>query len=272
VLAELLGRSGRKVVLLEKNSGPPRYLRPEILWPATIDVLCSLIPKATWEQESASPLRGMEINEGKRVHHLISPDLLDDLKIQPWLTNPNLTREHLLSLNSSEVRRGFEVTSVLKEKERIVGVRALDVATAKESEWLARWTIGDDGPQSILRKAAGLQMERIMFPLDFHCFGFDWPPGLDSSFAQVWLNESDDPSGILLLAAGPLPQGKGVGFVAARPKISDSPASVAEPWKRFCSLYPAAPSIVGERRFPEDFMCIRRGGATSRATVWTGPS
>jgi len=259
VLAELLGRAGKKVVLLEKNAGPPQYLRPEILWPATIDVLCSLIPRATWEEDAALPLRGIEVNDGKRVRSLISPGLLDDLKIQPWLTNPNLTRERLLGLESYEARRGVEVTSVLKEKDRIVGVRALDVTTAKEREWLAHLTIGDDGPQSIIRKAAGLQMERTMFPLDFHCFGFDWPSRLNPTVGQVWLNESDDPSGIIVLAAGPLPQGKGIGFVAARPKISDSAASVTEPWKRFCHLYPGILEVVGERVFPDDFMCIRRG-------------
>ncbi|MCI0353685.1 MAG: NAD(P)-binding protein, partial [Acidobacteria bacterium] len=34
VLAELLGRGGKRVVVLEKSTAPPSWLRPEVLWPA----------------------------------------------------------------------------------------------------------------------------------------------------------------------------------------------------------------------------------------------
>jgi len=47
VLAELLGRGGKKVVVLEKSTGPPNFVRPEVLWPATMEVLFSLIPRET---------------------------------------------------------------------------------------------------------------------------------------------------------------------------------------------------------------------------------
>ena len=259
VLAELLGRGGKKVVLLEKNAAQPAYVRPEILWPSTIDTLCALVPKENWEQDAALPLRGINFSRKKRLHPLISPSLLDSSRIQPWFTNPNLTREHLLRLHAFEARRGVEVTTVLKEKGRVVGVRALDTTTGKESECLARWTIGDDGPQSLIRKACGLQMERTMFPFDFHCFAFDWPERFASNVVRVWVNESGDDSGIILLVAGPLPQGKAVGMVGARPRIADSSDSVEAPWNRFCSQDAAIQEVVGHRKFPRDFVSIRRG-------------
>ena len=259
VLAELLGRGGKKVVLLEKSTGPPSYLRPEILWPATIEVLCSLIPREVWERDAARPLRGIEVSDGERTHRPMTLELLGSIKIQPWFTNPNLTREHLLRLGGFEVRRGVEVTSVLKAGDRISGVRALDVTTGKGNEWLARWTIGDDGPQSLVRKGCGLQMERTIFPLDFHCFGFDWPASFEPAIARAWLNEDVDRSGIIVLGAGELPGGKGIGLVAARPKIADSNESVEEPWSRFCAMDPAIRQVVRDRQFPRDFVSIRRG-------------
>jgi len=38
VLAQLLSRGGQRVIVLERSAAPPNWLRPEILWPATIEV------------------------------------------------------------------------------------------------------------------------------------------------------------------------------------------------------------------------------------------
>ena len=48
VLAELLGRDGKRVVVLERSTGPPPWNRPEVLWPATIELLLSLAPDSAW--------------------------------------------------------------------------------------------------------------------------------------------------------------------------------------------------------------------------------
>src|SRR5688572_11947893 len=60
VLAELLGRGGKKVVVLERSTGPPPFSRPEVLWPATIELLCTLLSKSAWLAETAVPLAGVE--------------------------------------------------------------------------------------------------------------------------------------------------------------------------------------------------------------------
>jgi 2-polyprenyl-6-methoxyphenol hydroxylase-like FAD-dependent oxidoreductase len=41
-LALALGRSGRRVALVEREATPPRRVRPEILWGATLDALAKL--------------------------------------------------------------------------------------------------------------------------------------------------------------------------------------------------------------------------------------
>ena len=51
LLAELLGRGGKRVIVLERSTASPNWLRPEILWPATAEVLCSLAPQQVWRPE-----------------------------------------------------------------------------------------------------------------------------------------------------------------------------------------------------------------------------
>jgi 2-polyprenyl-6-methoxyphenol hydroxylase-like FAD-dependent oxidoreductase len=81
VLAELLGRDGKKVIVLEKSTGPPNWLRPEVLWPATMDVLFSLSPRETWEKEAVLPMRGVELHDGQRATPLITQELLQKARV-----------------------------------------------------------------------------------------------------------------------------------------------------------------------------------------------
>lgn len=178
VLAELLGRGGKKVVVLERSLAPPNWVRPEILWPSTAQVLFSLLSRQELEKEALLPVRGIEGHDGRRTIIFFSPQLLEEVQVQPWSADPNQTRERLLRLGAFELRRGVEVLAVLKEKNRIVGVRTREVATAQERDLLAQYTVGDDGANSVVRKACDIQMETQLFPVDFLCFGFDWPSSL----------------------------------------------------------------------------------------------
>jgi 2-polyprenyl-6-methoxyphenol hydroxylase-like FAD-dependent oxidoreductase len=258
VLAEQLGRAGKNVLVLEKRAGPPDWVWPELLWPATTDVLFSLMPKATWEQEAMLAVRGIEFHDGRRVVPFITPELLHEAQVQPWFTHPHRTRELLLRLRSFELRRGVEVRSVLKEKDRIVGVRTHEVATGDEREILGRWTVGDDGVHSAVRKACGIRFETRMFPVDFLCFGFDWPSSLASATARVWLNTKGVASGIVGLVMFPVPNEKGIGLVPVRSKIFDANPEVEESWSRFCSIDAVVHDVMRERKFPQGLFRIRR--------------
>jgi len=258
VLAELLGRGGKKVVVLEKSTGPPNFVRPEVLWPATIEVLFSLIPRDTWEKEAVLPMRGVELHDGQRAIPLITPELLQEAQVQPWFTNPNQTRELLLHLGSFELRRGVEVIDVLKEKNRIVGVRTRDVTTAEEHEVLADCTVGDDGVHSAVRKACGIEIKTRMLPIDLLCFGFDWPSSLPFATGRVWRNLKGLGSGILVLGALPAAAGKAAGLVPVRSKIFNANPHVEESWNQLCSMDPVIKDVIRDRRFPQDFVRIRR--------------
>lgn len=258
VLAELLGRGGKKVVVLEKNTAPPKWVRPEVLWPATAQVMFSLIPAQTLEKEAVLPLRGVDLHDGRRTVSFITPEVLHEAQVQPWSTDPNQTREQFLRLSAFELRRGVEVIAVLKEQSRVVGVRTRNVTTAEEREVLAHCTVGDDGVHSVVRKACDIEIKTRMFPVDFLCFGFDWPVILPTATARVWLNSMPAASGIFVLVALPLPNGRGVGLVAVRSAIFDHSPSVEDAWKRFCSADAAIKEVIKDRQFPQEFMRIRR--------------
>jgi 2-polyprenyl-6-methoxyphenol hydroxylase-like FAD-dependent oxidoreductase len=73
---------------------------------------------------------------------------------QPYSTAN--TRELLMAHAPCECRRGVEVTGVLRDGGRVVGVRARDTAGGAEREVLAEWTVGDDGAHSVVRRCCGL--------------------------------------------------------------------------------------------------------------------
>src|SRR5215510_11190267 len=76
VLAELLGRGGKRVVVLERSTAPPPWSRPEILWPATFELLCSLLPRERWQERAVLPLEGVRLFDGHEWRWAISPETL----------------------------------------------------------------------------------------------------------------------------------------------------------------------------------------------------
>ncbi|HEV3121842.1 MAG TPA: FAD-dependent oxidoreductase, partial [Isosphaeraceae bacterium] len=63
VLAHLLSRRGKRVVVLEKSAGPQKLVRPEVLWPPTVELLRSLLSDLDFET-ALIPLRGVAFSRG----------------------------------------------------------------------------------------------------------------------------------------------------------------------------------------------------------------
>ena len=257
VLACLVGRAGKRVVVLERSAGPPDWVRPEILWPATVGVLSSLIPRSELEREALLSLQGITVAVGEQKLLSITPERLREFEVQPRSTDPNRTRELLLRLGSFELRRGVEVTGVLKQGSRIEGVRFREITTGAEGEVLARLTVGDDGAQSVVRRACGIEIRTRMFPLDFLCLGFRWPSSLPPARGRVWLDRRRG-SRIFALLALPLPGERGAGVVLARPEVFDGSREVQGEWRGFAESDAVIQEIAGERAFPEGFVRVRR--------------
>ncbi len=258
VLAELLGRRGGRVVVLERATAPPSWLRPEILWPATVEVLFSLAPRKVWEQSAMLPLQGIRVHDGRGVVRLVTREIIDTARVQPWFTNPNETREQLLRLGSFELRRGVEVTQVLRERDRIVGVRARNLMTKQESDILGTWTVGDDGVHSAVREACGIEMRTRLFPVQFLAAALTWPEHLPTGTIHLWPNWESGRSGITLFGAGSLPGGRGVGLALVDGRQFDANSDPAESWRQFTARDPASERLVAGLDFPRGFARIRR--------------
>ncbi len=256
VLAELLGRAGKNVVVLEKSTERPQWTRPEILWPATVELLFSLRQREEWEQEAMLPLQGVQVFDGKQFIAGITRQTFDDAGVQPWSTDPNLTRELLLSSSVFELRRGVEVTEVLKEHDRVVGVRARKINGGEAFEVLAPWTIGDDGRDSIVRHACGLKMPMRTVPLEMFCFKFDWPATFPPGFVTGFPNFKGGPCGILAWGGPPIPNGKGAGVIGVLTKEFET-HSPEEAWAELRAIHPVIDEVAGNRKFPDDFGRIR---------------
>jgi 2-polyprenyl-6-methoxyphenol hydroxylase-like FAD-dependent oxidoreductase len=257
VLAALLAKAGRRVVVLEKAVASPAWTRPEILWPATTDTLFSLLPRATWEEDALRQLGGVDAWNGRQMIQLIPAATLHKVQVERWAADAVRMRERLLGLGTFELYRGEEVIAVLKEQNRIAGVRTRNVVTGIERKFLAPWTIGDDGVHSVVREVCGLEIRTKMFPLDFVCFTFSWPAAFDPATARVWLNIEESHSGILGLFAVPLPQ-RGAGVALVRPGIFERKDLARKAWETFCARDASLQKMVQARGFPEDFVRVRR--------------
>src|SRR5262249_40303516 len=161
---------------LEKAAASsPWATRPEILWPATTETLFSLLPKTAWEADALRRLGGVDTWNGRKTIQLIPADTLRKVRVERWAADAVRMRERLLGLGMFALYRGEEVIGVLKEKNRIVGVRTRNTLSGIEREFLAPWTIGDDGVHSAVREACSVGIRTKMFPVDFVCFTFSWP-------------------------------------------------------------------------------------------------
>jgi 2-polyprenyl-6-methoxyphenol hydroxylase-like FAD-dependent oxidoreductase len=257
VLAEKLGRGKRRVVVLERGMGPPRWNRPEVLWPTTAQVLSTLLAKAQLD-EAVLPLEGVQLFDGEQFQWAFAPEILQQAQIQPWSTDPNRTRELLMRLGSFELHRGVEVKEVLKERGRVVGVRAVNAADGASRDWLAATTIGDDGAHSLVRAAAGIDLKTHLFPVDLLCFECRWPTALAANAARIWPNTNDPRAGILAFGMLPVTGQRGVGVVPVRPRIFDDLPRAVQTWRVLIESEPNLAAMAGGWRFPDDLQRVRR--------------
>lgn len=257
VLAALLGKAGRRVLVLERNPGRTPIVRPEVLWPATVDILSSLLPAAALT-EAMVPFKALKVIRGGLPLVEVLPQTLTASGVQPWSTDPGATRSKLLELGTFEVRHGVEAVAVLKDGSRVVGIRARESRGGREADLRARWTVGDDGAQSKVREACGIGLTTRLFPVEFFCFEFEWPPSLEAGCPHVFLNPDAGRSPLVALGALPFPRGRGAGLIAALgPRLTPGPDLEAE-GRRFLESDPRLGELTPGKSFPRDFVHVKR--------------
>ena len=257
VLAHLLARGGKKVLVIEKALKPPTFVRPEGLWPETAALLKTLLPNKS-VGEAWIPLKGLRAYEGERELLSETEENFDHAGVTLAMTDPNQTREQLLKLGTFELKRGVEVIGVLKDGSRITGVKTKDTQSGVLREYRAPWTIGDDGVNSRIREACGIALHTQIFPVDFMAFGFAWPKSLPQAVVNIFLNKERTKTGIVALAAFPMPQGRGAALLPVRGKAFDRVQDQAGAWKRFLAQNPQLAKVGAGIEFPQKVARIQR--------------
>ena len=258
VLAALLVRGGRKVIILERSTQPPPFLRPEILWPAAVQTLCGLRGRAFWEEQCIRPLAGISLHRAGKWHDAVTRDTLERAGVQPFLTQPNQLRETLLAICGADVRRGVEVTEVLRDGAKISGARARDVKSGESFAVEAALTVGDDGTHSAVRAACGIGIQLHSFPIDFFVRGIATPETMREGVVKLWLAPREDRSGLLAFGMMPLPGGETACLAVVRSAQADDTAAIT---RAFGELFPQPqdePVPLGALAFPQGFTRIRR--------------
>jgi 2-polyprenyl-6-methoxyphenol hydroxylase-like FAD-dependent oxidoreductase len=259
VLANLLSRAGKRVLVLEREAAPPRIVRPEVLWPATVQFLETILPREDLHDTALLALRGLQFNYKNSARVRVSSASFKRTGIQPWSSHGSMTRAMLLEAAGCEIERGVEVVGLLKEGARVVGARVRPAGGGAEREISARWTVGDDGGHSVVRRECGIELQLHHLPMDPLLFALDWPEFLEFATAQIWLNPHRHRSGVYVMGVIPRPGGTGAGLIVMRPRLFDNPDKLRRCLQQFLDSDRRLADIVGSRRFPEDLVRVRLG-------------
>lgn len=259
VLAALLTRGGKRVLIVERAKGPPPFLRPEILWPRAVETLFSLKPREFWERECVRQIGGITLDRGGRLRPVVTRETFQRAGVQPFFEHPNHARETLLGICGAELRRRVEVVQLLREGagKRVCGIRARVLESGEIFEVEAGLIVGDDGGDSKVRAECGIALERTDFPAEFFVSALPWPADWEADVARIFSPE-DVGGGFIAFGIMPLPGGTAVGVVIFRAGSADDEVGLAQTWKRMASAAFDMPVELRDCGFPHRFTRIRR--------------
>jgi 2-polyprenyl-6-methoxyphenol hydroxylase-like FAD-dependent oxidoreductase len=257
-----LGRMGRRVALVEREATPPRLVRPEILWGATLDALAKLRVADRIRAEASVELEGVEVRSVSGPLITIGPQDLAAAGVRGFSTNPGRTRELLaeaaLATGCVEVHRGVRVEDLARDGNRVVGISG-----KRGSEPFAlgaRLVVGDDGTHSVVRTRLGIPLTLTTFPIDFVTAWVPWPDPLPPGRVHLRLDPRAFRAGLPALGLFPWPRREAVVLVPlvhgrAERLLADDPERF---WDGARNLTPLAPFLREHAQFPRDFARVQR--------------
>ena len=173
MLGLLLARAGVDVLVLEKHADFLRDFRGDTIHPSTLEVMHELgllddLQKLP--QQKVPQLNGYFGELALTIadfSHL--PVRCPYLVLMPQWDFLNFLTAHASCYSRFEVRMQAEVTGLLEEDGRVIGLEA----TTPEGrlEVRASLVVGADGRQSVVRARAGLQVNEFGAPMDVLWFG-----------------------------------------------------------------------------------------------------
>ena len=185
VLALLLARAGVEVTLLEKHADFLRDFRGDTVHPSTLALLDEL---GLWDRFAAMPQSRVEqgaLNIDGQPVTLVDFRRLRQphpyIAMVPQWDLLNLLAEAARSEPSFTLRLEHEVTGLLRDGDRITGVRYRSPDGA--GELTAHLTVACDGRGSILRRDSGLPVRE--FPVPFDVWWFRLPREAAGTYSLI---------------------------------------------------------------------------------------
>jgi len=186
-LAYLLARRGVGVTLLERQTDFAREFRGEGLMPSGVEALRAMGLGAALDALPQTHIQAVEIFRGSRRLVRIEPR---DLGAPgPRIVSQPALLEMLVAeaarFPSFRLERGVTVRDLVREAERVAGVRADTPAGSREVR--GDLVIGTDGRASVLRARAGLRARHAEQAFDVVWCKVPQPAFLDRGTARAYL-------------------------------------------------------------------------------------
>jgi 2-polyprenyl-6-methoxyphenol hydroxylase-like FAD-dependent oxidoreductase len=168
MLGFLLARAGVEVMVLEKHKDFFRDFRGDTIHPSTLELMDELGLLEEFLRQPHQELREITIHFGDQIVHIADfskiPAKCKFIAFMPQWDFLNFLCDHARRYPQFHLRMETEVTDLLVENERVVGVRA-----ATPDGFLnvrADLVVGADGRSSTVRDRGGLEVIDLGAPID----------------------------------------------------------------------------------------------------------
>ena len=168
MLAFLLARMGVDVVVLEKHADFLRDFRCDTIHPSTLEIMYELGILAEFLKRPHQEVRHLAGQIGSETVAIADfthlPTHCKFLGLMPQWDFLDFIDEHARQYPSFHLRMQAEVTEIIEEAGKVLGVKAK--TPAGDLEVLADLTVGADGRHSVVRERAGLPVLNLGAPMD----------------------------------------------------------------------------------------------------------
>jgi monooxygenase len=271
VLALALGRRGWRVAVVERETEPPRLVRPEILWGATLHALEPYGFADAIRHTASVQLEEIEIGREKPWLRITRGDLTR-AGVVAFSTNPSMTRSIIadaaVATGNVQIHRGVVVEGLLYDG-RVSGVSGKQGNATLALE--ARLVVGDDGGNSVVRTQLGIPITLDSFPIDFITAMIPrWP--LPRHRVRGWIHPKGFGDGLPAAVFIPWPGNEGILLMPLAPdrakRLFEQPAGVF--WSALERVTPIAASLREQVEVPRDFRRVARPFGHAESYVANG--
>ncbi len=229
MLGLLLARAGVPVLVLEKHADFLRDFRGDTIHPSTLEIMHELglleefLRRPHQEARTLGAQIGDEFVELADFTHL--PTHCRFIALMPQWDFLDFVAEHARRYPVFQLRTCAEVTDLIEEGGRVVGVRAATPAGGLTVR--ADLVVGADGRHSTVREKAGLQIDDLGAPMDVLWMRLTRHPDdpgqtlgrIDAGRILVMLNREDYWQCAFVIAKGGFDEIRGHGLPAFREEI-----------------------------------------------------